>query len=162
MPQILLIVSIVLVITNSYLHSSGNSNLPGGLILGTTILASLNYSYPPGAILLIVLHVLLYNFFQFLKENNDTQESPSLRTNRTILWLVAALVWSIQVYTSEYEKKLLFINFHRRVRNYNKLKSILDILVPSIVRDKIRQNQKTFVEPEQEVSLVYFDISKFD
>jgi len=48
------------------------------------------------------------------------------------------------------------------VRNFAKLKQILDILVPSLVRDKIRSGQKNFSEIEGEVSIIYFDISQFD
>ena len=58
----------------------------------------------------------------------------------------------------ELEKKTQFINGHKRVRNFAKLKNILDILVPVIVRDKIRAGQKNFAESEGEISLVFFDI----
>lgn len=48
------------------------------------------------------------------------------------------------------------------MRNFAKLKQILDILVPSLVRDKVRQGQKNFSDTEGEVSLIFFDIYRFD
>jgi len=38
----------------------------------------------------------------------------------------------------ELEKKTQFVSGHRMVRNFAKLKQILDVLVPSLVREKIR------------------------
>ena len=71
-------------------------------------------------------------------------------------------MWSAYVYMQELEKKTQFVNGHRKVRNFAKLKQILDILVPSLVRDKVRQGQKNFSDTEGEVSLIFFDIYRFD
>jgi len=48
------------------------------------------------------------------------------------------------------------------VRNFIKLKSILNILVPSLVRDKIRSGKKNFSDEEGEVTIVFIDIYQFD
>jgi class 3 adenylate cyclase len=48
------------------------------------------------------------------------------------------------------------------VRNFLKLKGILNILVPSLVRDKISSGQKNFSNEEGEVTIVFIDISEFD
>ena len=48
------------------------------------------------------------------------------------------------------------------MRNFLKLKSILNILVPSLVRDKIRSGKKNFSDEEGEVSIVFIDIHQFD
>ena len=44
------------------------------------------------------------------------------------------------------------------MRNYLKLKSILNILVPSLVRDKIQSGKKNFSEDEGEVTIVFIDL----
>lgn len=54
------------------------------------------------------------------------------------------------------------MNAHRRVRQFLKLKSILNILVPSLVRDKIRAGKKGFSDDEGEVTIILIDIAKFD
>ena len=48
------------------------------------------------------------------------------------------------------------------MRTFLKLKSILNILVPSLVRDKIRQGKKNFSDEEGEVTIVFIDIYQFD
>lgn len=62
----------------------------------------------------------------------------------------------------ELEKKTQFINGHRRVRSFAKLKKILDILVPSLVRDKLRQGTKNFAEIESEITVIVLEIHAFD
>lgn len=62
------------------------------------------------------------------------------------------------VYVQELEKKTEFVNGSRKVRNYLKLKSILNILVPSLVRDKIQSGKKNFSEDEGEVTIVFIDL----
>lgn len=76
--------------------------------------------------------------------------------------IFTAIVWSGYVYIQELEKKTQFVNGHRRVRSFLKLKSILNILVPSLVRDKIRSGKKNFSDEEGEVTIVFIDIDQFD
>jgi hypothetical protein len=64
----------------------------------------------------------------------------------------------VYVYVQELEKKTEFVNGNRKVRNYLKLKSILNILVPSLVRDKIQSGKKNFSEDEGEVTIVFIDL----
>jgi hypothetical protein len=45
-----------------------------------------------------------------------------------------------------------------RSANFLKLKSILNILVPSLVRDKVRTGMKNFSEQEGEVTIVFIDV----
>ena len=73
-----------------------------------------------------------------------------------------AIVWSSYVYIQELEKKTQFVNGHRKVRNFLKLKSILNILVPSLVRDKVSSGRKNFSDEEGEVTIVFIDIHNFD
>jgi len=72
------------------------------------------------------------------------------------------MVWSAYVYIQELEKKTQFVNGHRKVRSFIKLKSILNILVPSMVRDRIRSGKKNFSDEEGEVTIIFIDIYQFD
>ena len=54
------------------------------------------------------------------------------------------------------------MNGHRRVKSYLKLKSILNLLVPSLVRDKIRSSNHHFLMEEGEVTMIFIDIKHFD
>lgn len=44
------------------------------------------------------------------------------------------------------------------MRNFLKLKQILNILVPSLVRDKLRSGGENFYDEEGEVTIVFIDI----
>ena len=106
--------------------------------------------------------VAMFNFFSYLEEDDGILNSGLIQFNRTFVWFFTGIVWSAYVYMQELEKKTQFVNGHRKVRNFAKLKQILDILVPSLVRDKVRKGQKNFSDTEGEVSLIFFDIYRFD
>jgi len=76
--------------------------------------------------------------------------------------IFTGMVWSAYVYIQELEKKTQFVNGHRKVRSFIKLKSILNILVPSMVRDRIRSGKKNFSDEEGEVTIIFIDIYQFD
>ena len=76
--------------------------------------------------------------------------------------IFTGIVWSAYVYIQELEKKTQFVNGHRKVRNFLKLKSVLNILVPNLVRDKIRQGKKNQADEEGEVTIIFIDIHRFD
>jgi len=111
---------------------------------------------------MIMGSVAMFNFFSYLEEDDGILNSGLIQFNRTFVWFFTGIVWSAYVYMQELEKKTQFVNGHRKVRNFAKLKQILDILVPSLVRDKVRQGQKNFSDTEGEVSLIFFDIYRFD
>ena len=71
-------------------------------------------------------------------------------------------MWSVFVYMQELEKKSSFVSGHKKVRFYQRLKQILNILIPSIVRDKIRSGKKNFSDDEGVVTIIFIDISNFD
>lgn len=145
------------------IYTSGNESLqPAGLIFVLALVAGLNHSYIFPTITMILVSVILFNFFSFLTIDEDFTDTTLIQFSRSFVWIFTGIVWSAYVYMQELEKKTQFVNGHRRVRNFMKLKNILDILVPSIVRDKIRQGQKNFSEYEGDTSVIYFDIYQFD
>ena len=83
-------------------------------------------------------------------------------TFSTTIRIFTGIVWSAYVYIQEFEKKKQFVNGHRKVRSYLKLKQILNILVPAIVRDKIKQGKKMFTDDESEATIVVVEICNFD
>lgn len=80
----------------------------------------------------------------------------------TIVRIFTGLVWSAYVYVQELEKKTQFVNGHRNVRSYLKLKSIHNILIPQLVRDRVRAGRKNFPDEEGEVSMVFIEMAQFD
>lgn len=153
----------VIVIFCYTIYTSGSESLqPAGLIYVLALVAGLNHSYIFPTIGMIMGSVSMFNFFSYLEEDDGILNSGLIQFNRTFVWFFTGFVWSAYVYMQELEKKTQFVNGHRKVRNFAKLKQILDILVPSLVRDKVRQGQKNFSDTEGEVSLIFFDIYRFD
>jgi hypothetical protein len=54
------------------------------------------------------------------------------------------LVWTIYAYQDELSKKIQFVTSLRKSKEYNKLLQIINILIPSLVRDRIKEGQKNF------------------
>lgn len=75
--------------------------------------------------------------------------------------IFSALVWSAYVYLQELDKKTQFVNGHRNVRTYQKLRSILNVLVHGLVRDKLRL-KRTIPEEEGEVTIIFISIHQFE
>ena len=78
------------------------------------------------------------------------------------MWVLTGLCWSGYVYFQELEKKIQFVKGHNKVRTLIKLKKILNVLVPSLVRDKIAAGKKNFADEEGEATIVFIDIHHFD
>jgi hypothetical protein len=110
---------------------------------------------------MILASVLMHIFFSFLGEFEGGTNSFN-NTYRSSLWIFVAIVWSVYVYMQELEKKTSYVSGHKKVRNFLKLKQILNILVPSLVRDKIRSGKKNFSDEEGEVTIIFIDINDFD
>jgi hypothetical protein len=110
---------------------------------------------------MILGSVLMHIFFSFLDEFEGSTTSFN-NTYRAILWIFVSIVWSVYVYMQELEKKTSFVSGHKKVRSFQKLKQILNILVPSLVRDKIRSGKKNFSDDEGEVTIIFIDIHQFD
>jgi len=48
------------------------------------------------------------------------------------------------------------------VRNFIKLKNILNVLVPQMVRDRVKMGKKSLYEDEGDVTIIFVNIAKFD
>lgn len=162
LSRTLLFYTIVVIFCYTIYTSGSESLQPAGLIFVLALVAGLNHSYIFPTILMIMISVLLFNFFSFLVEDEGIVNSTLVQFMRGFVWVFTGIIWCVYVYMQEYEKKSQFVNGIRKVKSYLKLKNILDILVPSIVRDKIRQGQKNYTESEQEITIVFFDIHQFD
>ena len=162
LSNILLFYTIVVIFCYTIYTAESESLQPTGLIFVLALVAGLNHSFIYITIFMITISVMMHMFFSFLSEDSQGQLNTFVRSFNVFVWIFTSLVWSSYVYVQELEKKTQFVNGHRRVRSFLKLKSILNILVPSLVRDKIRSGKKNFSDDEGEVTIVFIDISKFD
>ena len=51
---------------------------------------------------------------------------------------------------------------YRKVKEFQKLKAIINILIPSLVRSRIQEGKKNFSEAQGEVTIIFIDIEGFD
>ena len=56
-----------------------------------------------------------------------------------IMWIFFIVLWSLFIYWQEKDKKLDFWFGIKKIKEFQKLKSILHILMPAFVRERIRQ-----------------------
>jgi hypothetical protein len=52
---------------------------------------------------------------------------------------VIVLAWTVYAYQEEFAKKIQFVTSLRKSKEYNKLLQIINILIPSLVRDRIKE-----------------------
>jgi hypothetical protein len=162
LSNILLFYTVIIIFCYTIYTAESESLQPTGLIFVLALVAGLNHSFIYITVLMILISVIMHIFFSFLTEDAKEQLSTFVKSFSTIVWVFTCLVWSSYVYVQELEKKTQFVNGHKRVRNFLKLKSILNILVPSLVRDKIRQGKKNISEEEGEVTIIFIEIDQFE
>ena len=162
LSNVLLFYTVIIIFCYTIYTSESESLQPTGLIFVLALVAGLNHSYIYITMIMIVISVMMNIFFSFLTETDYAELGTFVSTFNTFVRIFTAVVWSSYVYIQELEKKTQFVNGHRKVRNFLKLKSILNILVPSLVRDKIRSGKKNFSDEEGEVTIIFIDIHQFD
>jgi class 3 adenylate cyclase len=160
--NILLFYTAIVIFCYTIYTSEQESLQPTGLIFVLALVAGLNHSYIYLTMLMIVISVMMNIFFAFLTDTDQQQLTAYFSTFSTMIRIFTGVVWSAYVYVQELEKKKQFVNGHRKVRSYIKLKQILNILVPAVVRDKIRQGKKSFTDDECEVTMVLAEVDHFE
>lgn len=122
--------------------------------------AGLNHSYVYPTIVMILASVFMFVFFSLVNSDYEMLQT-TISGFRSFVWILTGLCWSLYVYIQEWEKKIQFVKGHSKVRNYIKLKNLLNILVPSLVRDKISSGKKHQAEEEGEGTFIYIEIHDF-
>jgi len=70
--------------------------------------------------------------------------------------------WTYYTYWDEIKQKVRFVTQFRHIKELQKLKSIINILIPSLVRSRIQDGKKNFSEAQGEVTVIFVDIEGFD
>ena len=162
LSNLLLFYTVVVIFCYTIYTSESESLQPTGLIFVLALVAGLNHSYIYITVVMILVSVMMNIFFSFLTVTDKQQLNTFVSTFSTTVRIFTGLVWSGYVYIQELEKKTQFINGHRKVRSYIKLKQILNILVPSLVRDKIKLGKKNVAEEESEITMISIEIHQLD
>jgi len=78
------------------------------------------------------------------------------------LWSVYVFCWSLCIIWEEKARWLEFWQGYKKIKEFQKLKSILHILMPAFVCERIRQGQRFIADDQAEVSIIFCDIADFD
>ena len=85
---------------------------------------------------------------------NESRESSTFQLSwMSLVMLTYELTWIYYAYQDEVRKKVQFVTQYRRIKEYQKLKSIISILIPSIVR-AITLDVKKFANDEMNYATV--------
>lgn len=164
LQNLILCYSLAIMVVYVIYTSQVNTLQRQGIFFATAIVAAINNSYILINLLMVVISILLTDYLQSIaviaSETNTTRQS--LQQFSILLYLLGAIMWASFVYIQEYEKKIYFFNGYRKVRNFMKLKQIINILVPELVRERFRSGKKNFSDNEGEVTIVFIDIHQFD
>ena len=76
--------------------------------------------------------------------------------------VITCVLWIYQSYRDEIKKKVEFVAESRSGKELQKLKSIINILIPSLVRQRIQDGKKNFSDHEPDVTVAFVDIADFD
>ena len=157
LSNVILFYTVIVIFCYTIYTSESESLQPTGLIFVLALVAGLNHSYIYVTIVMILVSVMMNIFFSFLTVT-DKEQLMTVSSFSTTVRIFTGIVWSAYVYIQELEKKTQFVNGHRKVRSFIKNKSILNLLVPSMVRDKIRSGKKAISDDEGEVTIIFIDI----
>jgi IS1 family transposase len=65
------------------------------------------------------------------------------------------VLWIYYAYQDEVRKKVQFVTQYRRIKEYEKLKSIINILIPGIVRSRIQDGKKVANDQMSNATVVW-------
>lgn len=80
----------------------------------------------------------------------------------SIFWLAYISSWILFIYWEEKQNRQDFYLGYRKMRDFNKLKQIFNILMPAFVQERIRQGQRYIADEQGDVSILFCDIDNFD
>ena len=84
-----------------------------------------------------------------------------------LTWQVLSVIlyiffWTYYTYWDELKKKVQFVTQYRNAKELQKLKSIINILIPNLVRSRLTDGKKNFAETQGEVTIIFIDLDDFD
>jgi len=106
--NILLFYTVVVIFCFTLYTAESESLHPNGLIFVLALVAGLNHSFIYITVCMIIISVMGYLLFTFLRMKDDLSDKTVGTYNRTfntVVWVLCCIVWSSYVYIQEYEKK---------------------------------------------------------
>lgn len=93
----------------------------------------------------------------------DDQGSHALEIGWQVISVVTYIIfWMYYTYWDEINRKIKFVLQYRNAKELQKLKSIINILIPNLVRSRLTDGKKNFVETQGEATIIFIDLDDFD
>ena len=97
-----------------------------------------------------------------IAENARAESSTFQLTWMTFNMIAYVILWIYYAYHDEMRRKVQFVTNYRRIKEYQKLKSIINILIPAIVRSKLVDGKKVFQDQMAYATVIWVEIDEFD
>jgi len=97
----------------------------------------------------------------------EGEQEEQIKQNLQLTWMTFGIIayvllWIYYAYWDEVTRKVHFVTQYRKHKEYQKLKGIINILVPTIVRSKIQEGKKNFTDSQGEVTVVIIELCEYD
>ena len=84
-------------------------------------------------------------------QTKDSSANYQALQNLQLTWMTFGIIayiflWIYYAYWDEVTRKVHFVSQYRKHKEYQKLKGIINILVPTIVRSKVQEGKKNFTD----------------
>lgn len=96
---------------------------------------------------------------QTQKENSSSVLQLSWMSGVIVIYIV---LWIFYAYQDELKRKVNFVTQYRRVKEFQKLKSIVNILIPAIVRSRLQDGKKIQSDSKSYATVLWAEIDEFD
>lgn len=96
---------------------------------------------------------------QTQSENSSSVLQLSWMSGVIVIYIV---LWIFYAYQDELKRKVNFVTQYRRVKEFQKLKSIVNILIPAIVRSRLQDGKKIQGELKSYATVLWAEIDEFD
>ena len=97
-----------------------------------------------------------------IAKNARVESSAFQLTWMTMVMVAYVILWIYYAYHDEIRRKVQFVTDYRRVKEYQKLKSIVNILIPGIVRSRIQDGKKIMQDQISFTTVLWVEIEEFD
>jgi len=93
----------------------------------------------------------------------DAESSSHFQlTWMSFVMVTYVVLWIIYAYNDEVRRKVAFVTQYRRIKEFQKLKSIINILIPGIVRERLQDGKKFSQNQKCFATVLWVEIGEFD
>ena len=113
-------------------------------------------------ILLTIISVIVVNENEKTKNKNYESQFNPISTSLIILFISITFIGAIIGYFIELSKRKEFKLINKTFTVVDRTQSILSLLLPSFVKNRVNEGARFIAEPQEQVTIMFCDICEFD